>query len=58
MKVLNPPKRDRFCDSFRTAANNITGGISASQAVAANGQWTKWVEFCQDVALDPLLISY
>ena len=44
--------------SFPTVAQDITKGLSASRATAADGHWMTWSEFCQNVALDTLLISY
>ena len=58
MGVVYPSKRARFCDSFRAAASNISERLSDSQAASANGYFTKWSDFCPDVALDSLLVSY
>ena len=33
-------------------------GLSASRAAAADGNWNKWADLYQDLALDPLLILY
>ena len=55
---VDPSKRASFCDSFRATVHSIAEGISASQSTAADGHWTKWAEFCQDMVLDPLLIPY
>ena len=43
---------------FCAATINISEGLSDSQAAAADGHWTKWAEFCQDVDLDTLLFLY
>ena len=33
-------------------------GIYFIQVSTGNGQWEKWSEFCRDVALNPILVSY
>ena len=58
MEVVEPSKLAYLCDSFCAAPNNITEGISDSQAAATAGCWTKWAKFCQGVALNPLRVLY
>ena len=50
--------RERFCNTFCSATEDIAEGLSTGRACAAGGHWTKWANFCSRVALDPLLIGY
>ena len=56
MKAVDPVKQDSFCDSFRTVVNDIPEGLSYRKYAAANIHWMKGSEFCQDFALDCLLV--
>ena len=58
MATVDPAAKTRFCNSFSTATEDIQEGLSAGQATAAYGHWTKWACFCARVALDPLLVAY
>ena len=56
MEAVDPYNRARFCNSCCAVANNIAKG--ASRYATANGHWKKWAEFYQDMAFEPLLVSY
>ena len=58
MSDVDTAARDRFCNTFCAATEDIAEGLSTGQACAADGHWTKWANFCSRVALDPLLIGY
>ena len=58
MADVDTAARDRFCNTFCAATEDIAEGLSTGQACAADGHWTKWANFCSRVALDPLLIGY
>ena len=50
--------RDRFCNTFCAATEDIAKGLSTGRACTADEHWTKWANFCSRVSLDPLLIGY
>ena len=58
MEAVDPSKQDRFCNSFHDEAHEISQGLYASLDAAIDGHQMKWAEFCQDVALNSLLVSY
>ena len=58
MADVDTAARDRFCNTFSSATEDIAEGLSTGRACAADGHWTKWANFCSMVALDPLLIGY
>ena len=58
MADVDTASRVRFCNTFCAATEDIAKGLSTGRACAADGHWTKWVNFCSRVALDPLLIGY
>ena len=58
MATVDPVAQTCFWNSFRSATEDISEGLSTGQATAADGHWTKWTYFCARVALDPLLVAY
>ena len=58
MADVETAARVRFCNTFCAATDDIAEGLSTGRACAADGHWTKWVNVCSRVALNPLLISY
>ena len=58
MADVDTATRDRFCNTFSSATEDIAEGLSTGRACAADGHWTKWANFCSRVALNPLLIGY
>ena len=58
MADLDTTARDRFCNTFCVATEDIAKGLSTGRACAADGHWTKWANFCSRVDLNPLLIGY
>ena len=58
MATVDPVAQTRFWNSFRSATEDISEGLSTGRATAADGHWTKWTYFCARVALDPLLVAY
>ena len=58
MEAMDPYKQARLCDIFHAAAHNMAQGLYASIDATIDGHWMKWAEFCQGVALNPLLVSY
>ena len=58
MADVDTSARDRFCNTFRAATEDIAEGLSTGRACAADGHWKKWAKFCSRVALDPLLVGY
>ena len=58
MADVDTAARDRFCNIFCAATEDIAEGLSTGRACAAYGHWTMWVKFCSRVSLNPLLIGY
>ena len=58
METMCPSKRTCFRNSFFTAADNISEGLSTGISVVDNGHWIKWDMFCRDVYLETLLVLY
>ena len=55
---MDPAKHTHFCDSFCSAAEENSKGVSTIIITATNGHWDKWASFFRKVALDPLPVSY
>ena len=58
MADVDTAARERFCNNFCAATEDIAKGLSTGQACASDGNWTKWENFCSRVALNPLHIGY
>ena len=55
---MDPTAGKAFRDSFCFATEDIAEGLSEGRDASADGYWAKWANFCQQVALDPLLVGY
>jgi hypothetical protein len=55
---LDPSIGLRFRDHLRTAAQTVAKGVSSGRAAACIGQWQKWLDFCDELGLDPFLETF
>ena len=58
MADVDTAARERFCNTFYAATEDISEGLSTGQACAADGHCTKGENFCSRVALETLPIGY
>ena len=58
MENVDPVQKECFLCSFRATIEAIPEGLSASRATSANTHWTIWSDFCDNMALHPLLMPY
>ena len=47
-----------FRNHLRTAAQTVAKGVSSGCAAACIGQWQKWLDFCDELGLDPFLKTF
>ena len=45
VEAMDSSKRDCFCNSFRTSAQDIDEGLSSCRATTIDDHWTEWVKF-------------
>ena len=57
MATVEPAKCNCFQDSFCTAVDDISEGLSTSITAAAIGNWENWDGLCRDISLNPLIVS-
>ena len=57
-EAVDPSNIFRFFDSFHAVAQDITKGLSASQAAAANGHWPTWAKLYIYMYFEPPLVLY
>ena len=58
MVYADTASRERLCNTFCAATEDIAESLSTGQSCAADGHQTKWANFCSRVSLNPLLIGY
>ena len=46
---------DAFLRDLLTATNQVRSGVVPSRARAATGHWKRWLDFCDEVQIDPYL---
>ena len=55
---LDPAVGARFRSDLRTAAETVSQGVSSGRAAASIGQWQKWIDYCDELGLDPFLEAF
>ncbi len=58
ISTLDPVKAHRFGCDIRTAQATVLQGISPGRASSAATAWSKWIEFTNDLGLDPFLQAF
>ena len=58
MSTLDPVKAHRFRCDIGIAQTTVLQGVSPGRASSAATAWTKWLEFTDDVGLDPFLQAF
>ena len=58
MSTLDPVKEHRFRSDFSTAQQTVLQGISAGRASSTVTAWDKWIEFTNDLGVDPFLQAF
>ena len=58
MSTLDSVKAHRFSCDIRTAQATVLQGISPGRAHSATTAWSKWIEFTNDLGLDPFLQAF
>jgi hypothetical protein len=55
---LDPATRTRFVGDFRIAAKTVSKGVSSGRARTTVTGWRQWLEFCDELGLDPFLKAF
>ena len=58
MSTLDSVKAHRFSCDIRTAQATVLQGISPGRAHSATTAWSKWIEFTNNLGLDPFLQAF
>lgn len=55
MAHVAPTASNAFLRDLLTATNQVRSGVVPSRARAATGHWKRWLDFCDEVQIDPYL---
>jgi hypothetical protein len=52
---VDPLARDSFCRDYGLAQTTMRAGVTPSRTRSGDSHWERWCNFCEGLALDPLL---
>lgn len=58
MERLSPELRDVFRDDLVLVQEAIVNGVTAKTARSKDSHWKIWIDFCQELGIDPFLRTF
>ena len=53
MGTMHPSIRDAFSNDLFTAQEAVRTGVVDKRSKSSSAQWKSWLEFCQELSVDP-----
>jgi len=53
--VVAPAHRDHFCRDLSLATDTLRASVVPSRAASSSSHWRKWVQFCNQLGIPPVV---